>query len=104
MHCNHLQGALKLAAQAAEAAGVSNCISLHKGWCGDWQLPGSALPSSSSSSSSQQQQHNPLLVVANPPWGLRLLSGARVRSLESACMHAQLPGVKVDKGWVVSTQ
>lgn len=82
---NHLQGALKLAAQAAEAAGVSDCISFHRGFCGDWQLPRSNASSSSSSSPSQQ---DPLLVVANPPWGLRLLSG--VCPVLRNCLDAQL--------------
>lgn len=55
-------GALKLAQQAAQSAGVSDLISLHRGECGHWELPRSDPPA-------------PHLVVCNPPWGLRLMSG-----------------------------
>jgi 23S rRNA G2445 N2-methylase RlmL len=62
-----LQGALKLAAQSLQAAGVERLVQLHQGLCGEWQLP----------TPKQQQQQQPLMVVANPPWGLRLLSAGR---------------------------
>jgi hypothetical protein len=71
--CLLLQGALKLAQQAAKAAGVQQCISLHNGHCRDWQLP--------QSHSDQRQQA--LLAVCNPPWGLRLLAG------EMECNHGE---------------
>jgi 23S rRNA G2445 N2-methylase RlmL len=70
--CVRLQGALKLAQQAAKAAGVQQCISLHHGQCGDWQLP----------MAHSDQRHQALLAVCNPPWGLRLLAG------EFKCSHA----------------
>jgi 23S rRNA G2445 N2-methylase RlmL len=53
-------GALKLAQQAAAAAGVAKSITFHQGECRDWQF---------------EKMEGPLLAVCNPPWGLRLLSG-----------------------------
>lgn len=58
-----MQGALKLAARAAAAAGVPDAVSFHSGQCGDWRL----------SSASASEQHR--IVVCNPPWGRRLLTG-----------------------------
>lgn len=52
-----LQGALALAQAAARAADVHKYIRLSNSSCGDW-VP----------------RETPSMVVANPPWGVRLLS------------------------------
>lgn len=56
------QGALGLALRDVQAAGMQPMIRLHHGECADWKVP-----------------RPPALVVANPPWGQRLLgySGGR---------------------------
>lgn len=53
-----VQGALTLAKQCLQAAGVAGSVHLHQGACGHWNLPGT-----------------PDAVVTNPPWGRRLGGG-----------------------------
>ncbi|KAL4458935.1 hypothetical protein ABPG75_013800 [Micractinium tetrahymenae] len=57
------QGALGLALRDIQAAGMQRMVRLHHGECRDWALP-----------------RPPGLVVANPPWGQRLLGGERDES------------------------
>lgn len=52
------QGALSLALRDVQASGMQRMVRLHHGECRAWALP-----------------RPPTLVVANPPWGQRLLGG-----------------------------
>lgn len=54
------QGALKLAQEAASAASVAKIISFNNKSCANW-IP----------------KRTPTMVVANPPWGIRLLPGQK---------------------------